>query len=125
MNINKELDKLTTSDIYSMMLFALYKVTDIPEYSSLSQLSYILDKDSLLKLCEFYGGLTIKIPTIEQLQTLLDGLLIFQLIDLENGDSDKVLEKFEKASINAYFDIKDILKNYNFNSGRKCDDIQE
>lgn len=26
------------------------------EYSSLSELAYILDKDNLLNLCEFFGG---------------------------------------------------------------------
>ena len=67
MKIKTELENLKEKDIYSLMLFALYKAQEIPEYASLSQLAYILDKDNLLKLCEFYGGLTIKIPTVKEL----------------------------------------------------------
>lgn len=123
MNIKNELDKLSTPDIYSMMLFVLYKSTEIPEYSSLSQLAYILDKNSLLKLCEFYGGLTIKIPTISELENLLEGLLMYQLVDIEHNDFNEVCEQFEKGVKNSYFQIKEILKNYKFNSGRNLNDV--
>ena len=123
MNIKNELDKLTTPDIYSMMLFVLYKSTEIPEYSSLSQLAYILDKDSLLKLCEFYGGLTIKVPTISQLENLLEGLLMYQLVDIEHQDFEEVSQQFEKGVKDSYFHIKEILKNYKFNSGRNSNDL--
>ena len=118
MSIKEELNKLSTPDIYSMMLFVLFKSTEIPEYSSLSQLAYILDKDSLLKLCEFYGGLTIKIPTINELKELLNGLLMFQLIDVENNNAEEIMLKFDKSTRKIYFIIKEILKDYQFNSGR-------
>lgn len=124
MSINRELDNLTTSDIYSLMLFALYKANEVPEYSSLSQLSYILDKDNLLKLCEFYGGTTIYIPTIYELETLLNALLLYQKVDIEHLDLEVELDRL-KQSIGTtteikkyYIKIKDILANYNFNSGR-------
>ena len=123
MNIKNELDKLSTPDIYSMMLFVLYKSTEIPEYSSLSQLAYILDKDSLLKLCEFYGGLTIKVPTISQLENLLEGLLMYQLVDIEHQDFEEVSQQFEKGVRDSYLHIKEILKNYKFNSGRNSNDL--
>lgn len=118
MNIKKELDALSTEDIYSLMLFVLYKSTEIPQYSALSQLAYILDKDSLLKLCEFYGGLTIKIPTISQLQNLLEGLLMYQLVDLEHRDFEEVSQQFEKGVSDSYIHIKQVLKDYQFNSKR-------
>lgn len=118
MNIKKELDTLSTEDIYSLMLFVLYKSTEIPQYSALSQLAYILDKDSLLKLCEFYGGLTIKIPTISQLQNLLEGLLMYQLVDLEQRDFEEVSQQFEKGVSDSYIHIKQVLKDYQFNSKR-------
>ena len=125
MNIRRELDNLTTSDIYSLMLFALYKANELPEYSSLSQLSYILDKDNMLKLCEFYGGTTIRIPTIAELEVLLSALLVYQLVDIENQSLDKVLDdmKIKTGSSTEikrhYYNIKSILSNYNFNSGRE------
>ena len=50
MKIKEELAKLKDIDVYSLMLFAMFKLRDIPEYASLSEMVYILDKDSLLKL---------------------------------------------------------------------------
>lgn len=123
MNIRDEVNNLNTPDIYSLMLFVLYKSTDIKEYSSLSQLAFILDKDSLLKLCEFYGGLTIKIPTINELETILKGLLLYQQVHLENKNIDDIIDKYDKESIEYYKQIKEILKDYSFNSGRSVEDI--
>ena len=125
MNIRDELNNLSTPDIYSLMLFVLYKSTTIPEYASLSQLAYILDKDSLLKLCEFYGGITIKIPTVTELQNLLEGLLMYQLINIENQPKEEVEKQFNKDIKSVYEHIVNTLKDYNFRSGRKLNDVQE
>ena len=125
MNIKRELDNLTESDIYSLMLFALYKASELPAYSSLSQLSYILDKDNLLKLCEYYGGTTIRIPTIGELELLLNSLIVYQLVDIENNPLDDVLESMRvKTGSNLeikknYYLMKELLSKYNFNSGRE------
>lgn len=119
MSIKSAVEQLKEKDIYSLMLFALYKLNDLPEYSSLSQLAYILDKDALLKLCEFYGGLTITIPTINQLQNMLDGLLMFQLIDVDGENEEKVCEQFDKNVKEIYQTMKKLLKDYKFNSGRE------
>lgn len=124
MNIKTELDKLTTSDIYSLMLFALYKSSDLPEYSTLSQLAYILDKDALLSLCEVFGGLSIKIPKIDELERLLNALLIFQLVDIEHNNLEETLMKFKNKNEHLeiierdYLQMKNLLKDYKFNSGR-------
>lgn len=125
MMIREELDKLTTSDIYSLMLFALYKAGDLPEYSSLSQMSYILDKKNLLKLCEFFGGTTIRIPTISELEELLDALLVYQLVDIEGGDIEEVFStvRAKRGSDliirKHYANVKGVLSKYNFVSGRE------
>ena len=125
MSIKRELDNLTEADIYSLMLFALYKTNELPEYSSLSQLSYILDKDNLLKLCEYFGGTTIRIPTVSELELLLNSLLVYQLVDIENNPLETVLESMRiKTGTNTeikrhYYIIKELLSKYNFNSGRE------
>lgn len=124
MKIRTELDALHDNDIYSMLLFALYKATDTAEYSSLSQLAYILDKDNLLKFLEFFGGLTIKVPTIEDLENLVYGLLLYQQVDIEKTSYDDALNTIKLKCSNSdavedgYSVIKECLKNYNFNSGR-------
>lgn len=124
MKIKTELENLKEKDIYSLMLFALYKVNDLPEYSALSQLAYILDKDNLLRLCEFYGGLTIKIPTVAELESLIYGLLMFQQIDIEHKEYRKVYDSLKLKEIDAnhvkdtYFLLKKLLSEYKFDSGR-------
>ena len=124
MNLKKELNNLTNNDIYAMILFALYKSNEIPEYSSLSELSYILDKDSLLKLCEFYGGQTIKIPTIKEIEDYINALLVYQQVDIEHKNLQTVLCNLKRKNGSTlkieenYKQISELLKEYNFNSGR-------
>lgn len=129
MKIRTEIDLLKEQDIYSLMLFALYKAKDLPEYAALSELAYILDKESLLKLCEFYGGLTIRIPTVSELEKILYALFMYQEVDLENKDFDKVYEAFREKDIDAnhvkdaYYLIKELLKDYKFNTGKGKDNV--
>lgn len=124
MNIKTELEQLSKADIYSLMLFAMYKVNEAPEYSALSQLAYIVDKDNLLRLCQYYGGQTITIPTIEELEAFLTALLLFQQVDIEHQDYDTaatvLVQKGADSQmlIRNYKIVKELLKNYNFNSGR-------
>jgi hypothetical protein len=102
----------------------MYKLKDSNEYSSLSQLSYILDEENLLKLCEYYGGTTIYIPKIEELEDMLNALLLFQKVDIEKQDFTKCLTTLDKKGENTksikknYFVIKEVLKDFSFNSGR-------
>ena len=46
MQIKDNLNKLKQEDTYSMMMFLLYKLQDVPEYAALSELAYILDKSN-------------------------------------------------------------------------------
>lgn len=86
MRVTNELSKLNDRDLYSLVLFALFRLREIPEYSTLSELVYILDEKSMVKLCEYFGGLTIQIPTIEELESIVYSLLIYQDVNI-NGES--------------------------------------
>ena len=122
MRIKEELNKLKELDIYSLMMFVLFKIRDIPEYSSLSEMAYILDKDNLLKLCEYFGGTTITIPTIDELESLIYSLVLYQYVDIDGidykdavqiiGHKSKDLRKVKSD----YAKIKDVLKEYSFES---------
>jgi len=124
MNIKTELEQLSKADIYSLMLFAMYKVNEAPEYAALSQLAYIVDKDNLLRLCQYYGGQTISIPTVEELESFLTALLLFQQVDIEHQDYDLAVKKLVAKGTDSdilvrnYKIVRELLKNYNFNSGR-------
>lgn len=108
MTIKEELNQLKETDVYSMLLFILYKIQDVEEYSVLSELVYVLDKQNLLNLCEYFGGLTIKIPTIDDLETILHSLLLYQYIEIDGLSYDEAIEKFGFDS----FELRSIKKNY-------------
>ncbi len=120
MRYKEEITKLKTVDVYSLVLFALFKLRDIPEYSTLSEMVYVLDKDSLLKLCEYFGGLTIKIPTIDELESLVYSLLLYEYVNVEKmpyadacdiiGHSSKDLRKVKSD----YMKLIEILDKYDF-----------
>lgn len=116
MSIKAELDNLNKQDVYSIMLFALYKLKEHSSWASLSQLAYILDYDALLKLCTIFGGLTITIPKIAELKEMLNGMMIYQAIDLENKDSSEVLMQYNKGDIDAYLKIREVLRDYTLSS---------
>ena len=54
--VSNNLNALKDKDIYSLILFILYKFKDIDEYRAISELSFILDKKSLFNLCQYFGG---------------------------------------------------------------------
>ena len=120
MKIKDELSKLKEMDIYSLILFALYKLRDIPEYSSITELAYILDKDNLLKLCEFFGGSVIRIPTIEELESIVFSLVLYQYVDIEGIPYDEAIKLIGhkssdlRSAKSGYLHIKEILSNYSF-----------
>ena len=120
MKIKDELEKLKSVDIYSLMMFALFKIRNIPEYSTLSELVYILDKDNLLKLCEYFGGLTISIPTIDDLESLVYSLLLYQYVDIEHMPYDDAVDIIghktsELRKVKSdYLKLKVLLDKYDF-----------
>ena len=118
--IRNSISCLKEADTYSLILFSLFKLRDIPEYSSLSELAYVLDKDNLLKLCEYFGGLTIKIPTIDELESIVYSLILYQLVDIDKMDFDTALKTIghkysDLRKVKAdYRKIQDVLKKYSF-----------
>lgn len=121
-NYNSNIDTLKKRDVYSLMLFVLYKLRDIPEYSAISELAYVLDKDNLLKLCEYFGGVTLTIPTIEELESIIYSLLLYQYVDIENmqyQDAIKLLDCDSESLRKVKSDYKKLVKildKYSFNA---------
>lgn len=120
--IKNKLSNLKESDLYSVILFALAKIRDIPEYSSLSELAYILDKNSLIKLSQVFGGLTIKIPTLQEIEIISYALLLYEYIDVNNIKLEDALSMINSSTVNlkdvkdTYFKMRDLLSSYELSS---------
>ena len=120
MKIKTELEKLKSVDIYSLLMFVLFKVKDVKEYSTMSELCYLLDKNDFLKLCEYFGGLTITIPTISEVEDLIMSLLLYQQVDIDGVDYEEALESICNKTTNIkkiksnYTELKEVLRDYEF-----------
>ena len=119
-NIIKALEQLGEKDIYSLLLFVLYKLKDDKTYSTLSELVYLLDKESLFNLLSVFGGLTITIPKTKDLKLVVAGLLVYQLVNIENRDLTtsikevKTGEYTETELKEVYLKICEVVKDYEF-----------
>lgn len=119
--IKKDLNTLRDQDLINIILYGLYKITEDPEYSAISELIYILDKDNLFKLCSAFGGCTIKIPTLQELSDLTKTLLVYQYV---NGEGKSFAQALKEAGIegdqkkkvfNMYNILSEVISEYEQN----------
>ncbi len=119
-SIKENLNALQLSDIYSLMLFILYKVQDIPEYAVLSEMCYLLDGSNLTRLLTYFAGKTITIPTEEEFAIVSSALLMYQYINIDGESYANAQSKLtgltakqkDKAS-ELYLKIIPIMRQYN------------
>lgn len=71
--MSKELPTSEELD-FQYLLQLLPPLEDTPEFANLPELFSIVGAKSLIKLCKYAGGETIKIPTLEQLCTDIEAL---------------------------------------------------
>lgn len=120
MRIKERLLTFKDVDIWSMVLFTLYKIKDLPEYSTISELAYVLDKDNMLKLCEYFGGLTIRIPTIDEMEEIVYALVLYQHVNIDHMEYDDAIKMLGEKSSNfrniksSYLKVCEVLNNYEF-----------
>lgn len=82
-NLQSKLNSLQLSDIYSLLFFVLYKIQDLPEYATASELCYLLDGNNLIRLLTYFAGKTIKIPEEKDFLILIDALLLYQYVNVD------------------------------------------
>ena len=122
--VTEALNQLNKDDIYSLMLFTLYKMKDVPDYLTLTEMCYILDGENLSKFLKYFGGMTLTIPTKEQFDLVVQALSLYQYVNLEGGDIEAGLKAVvtvdvDKEEVKAlYAKIIEVLTDYEFNIKR-------
>ena len=119
-SIKANLNTLHLSDIYSLMLFIIYKLQDIPEYAVLSEMCYLLDGANLTRLLAYFSGKTIKIPTEEEFAIMANALLLYQYINIDGDTLVAAQAKLEDVTpkqvdkiTELYLQILPIMRQYN------------
>ena len=118
--IKKDLNNLHLSDIYSLMLFILFKVKEIPEYAVVSELCYLLDGANMTRLLTYFAGKTITFPTESEMAIVTNALLMYQYINIDGETFTAAQNKLEKLTkkekdkvTELYVQILPIMKQYN------------
>ena len=110
---------LTTKDIISLIMFVLFQMRGIKEMAPLSQLAYLVDEESFMRIVKYYGGQTVTFPTYEEVKNVFSVLMLYDDVELSCtktiGEVTEQLSDEEKEStLNLYGVVKDILKDYEF-----------
>lgn len=114
------LNKFSKPDVYSVLCSYLYEFKEVPEYSTLCELAYLLNSESFTKLIKHFEGQTIKIPTREEFLTCARVLLLFQYYEIEKKPwKESLLEAgFQssegKTAHNQLEKLKDAVTKYNY-----------
>ena len=118
---NSELNKLDKEDIYSLILFTLYKLKNTREFSTLSELTYILDEDSLFNLLECFGGMTIRVPTLDEFRLMVKAIVLYERVNIEGMPLTRELKSLSQKGVYKISDLKsayeivcEVLKDYDF-----------
>jgi hypothetical protein len=119
--VHEIVSSMSKQDVYSALLGFLYELRSIPEYSLLSELSYLVkDSETLVKILSFFSGQTVKFPTEDELSECIQILRLYQYYEVEKRpwkDSVK-LAGFDSSSgklaTNKLNKLKETIKKYNF-----------
>lgn len=116
--VKSSLDKLSNKDTYSLLMFVLFKLKDVPTIAPLSQLVYLLDEENLIKLLKYFGGQTITFPTLDDLQETIFALSLYKKVVIDNIDYNISLKDIPSSVLNQvlskYDDICKIMEDYSF-----------
>lgn len=119
-SIKKNLNSLHLSDIYSLMLFILFKVQDIPEYAVTSELCYLLDGANMTRLLTYFAGRTVTFPTETEMAIVANALLMYQYINIDGDTFTAAQNKLENLTkkekdrvTELYVQLLPIMKQYN------------
>lgn len=87
------LNGLEREDVFAVASALLFSLKDTPKYSVISELFYILDYENFLRLIKYFGGMTLKIPTTEEISETMRVLLLYQYTEVEEMDWQEAMSR--------------------------------
>ena len=124
-SIKANLNALHLSDIYSLMLFLMYKLQDVPDYATLSELCYLLDGANLTRLLTYFAGKTLQIPTEDEFANMSKAMLLYQYVNIDGHSLTEAQNRLENVTpkqrdkiTELYLQIIPVMRQYNINRGQ-------
>ena len=110
---------MTTKDTLSLIMFVLFQIRNVPEMAPLSQLAYLVDEESFMKIVKYYGGQTITFPKYEEVKNLLSVLMVYDDVEISKTKtlSEALAEMSEEEKLSVlriYKSVKEALRDYEF-----------
>ena len=121
--VSEVIGSMSNADVYSALLSFLYDMRNIPEYSLLSELCYLIkDKDSFINVLTYFSGQTVTFPTEEELSDAIQVLRLYQYHEIEKRpwkDAVKLAgydTSSGKLATNKLNKLKETIKKYNYSN---------
>ena len=92
-NMRDALERMGEMDVYSMLLYMLFRLKDDPKYSTLSMLVWALDKESLLNFLRLFDGQEIKVPDMKDLMTVITVLQLYHMVNLNGMELEEAISR--------------------------------
>ena len=119
--IKDSIEALTENDAINLVLYSIYLISKDPEYSTIGELIYTLDKDNFYKFISEFGGTTIKVPTLDELRSSLKALMIYQEVELGSTLSEAIKNHEVSANERKYIlQMYEIISNLMENHHGQC-----
>ena len=83
---------LSQPEIYALICESLYALKDNPKYATISELAFLLEKESFIKFIKYFGGLTITVPTLDEFKETIGLLLLYQAVEIDGLPWKQALE---------------------------------
>jgi len=84
---------------YKNLVYALqflYPLKNEPGYSAVPELLPFVGLEGFLSLCKYFGGHTISVPTLAELNSLLIGIELYTKVHMRGMSEETALEKTRK-----------------------------
>lgn len=96
--------ELKQKDTSSLILFAMYVIGRLNDYKTLSDMMLTLGQRQFYELCQKFGGQTITVPTLDDIDKMINVLQLYNLVDVEGVDLPFATMKLQPS--------KEVLKDY-------------
>jgi hypothetical protein len=117
---NDIIAKFKEQDIYALICSYLFDCCDVPQYSMICELAYLLDTKSFINLIKYFEGQEIKIPTKEEFQSCIKVLLLYVYHEVEGMKWKEALElagfktSEGRSAHNKLQKLVDVMNKYNY-----------